>query len=250
MTIALRDRGAEAVLLDIEGTTTPIAFVQEVLFPFARKHLRQYLNDQGESPALRQLIDQFHAEHAIDASAGAELPRWRNATREEWIDSTDAYARWLMDRDRKSPALKQLQGWIWERGYRDGKLHGDVFADAARAIRRWRAAGLDVAIYSSGSVLAQKLLFATTPDGDLTSSIQAFFDTAVGAKSARESYARVAQELNRPAPTIVFVSDVSAELTAARSAGLQVILSIREGNPPQPDAERFDAIHSLDELVP
>jgi enolase-phosphatase E1 len=155
-----------------------------------------------------------------------------------------------MDRDRKSPALKQLQGWIWERGYRDGKLHGDVFADAARAIRRWRAAGLDVAIYSSGSVLAQKLLFATTPDGDLTSSIQAFFDTAVGAKSARESYARVAQELNRPAPTIVFVSDVSAELTAARSAGRQVILSIREGNPPQPDADRFDAIHSLDELVP
>jgi enolase-phosphatase E1 len=250
VTIALHDRGAQAVLLDIEGTTTPIAFVQEVLFPFARKHLRAYLNDQRESPALQQLIAQFHAEHAIDTAAGADAPRWRSATCEDWLDSTDAYARWLMDRDRKSPALKQLQGWIWERGYRDGKLHGDVFVDTAPAIRRWRAAGLNVAIYSSGSILAQKLLFGTTPAGDLTSSIEAFFDTGVGPKTAPESYGRIAQELKRPEGTIVFVSDVSAELAAARSAGLQVVLSIREGNPTQLDADQYDSIHSLDELVP
>ncbi len=244
MTIALRDRGVAAVLLDIEGTTTPLAFVHGTLFPFARAHMSGFLREQWDTPDLRVVEAALEQEHAGDVDAGSQPPPW-NATRE----STEAYAMWLMDRDRKSPGLKTLQGWIWARGYRAGLLKSELFPDTARAIRRWRAADVDVAIYSSGSALAQRLLFGNTPEGDLTPLLTAFFDTAVGAKQSPESYARIAAALGHAPNALMFVSDVGAELQAAKSAGLQVALSIRPGNPPQPDAARFEAIRSLDELV-
>jgi enolase-phosphatase E1 len=197
--IALAGRGVRVVLLDIEGTTTPIAFVHEVLFPYAR------------------------------ARIGAE---WHAA----------------MDRDDKSGELKRRQGLIWEQGYRAGELHGEVFPDVAPAIRRWRAAGLRVAIYSSGSELAQRLLFGSTPDGDLTALIDGFFDTAVGPKKSASSYADIARRLECAPREILFVSDVTAELAAAAEAGCQVVLSVRPGNAPQPDAGRYEAVESFDEL--
>jgi enolase-phosphatase E1 len=249
VTGTLRERGVTAVLLDIEGTTTPMAFVHEVLFPFARNHLAEYLRHARDSPVLRELLAAFEAEHAADAATGQEPPRWRSSSSDDRLDSVDAYARWLMDRDRKSPALKQLQGWIWERGYRAGLLHGEIYADTAPAIRRWRAAGHAVAIYSSGSALAQQLLFGSTPDGDLTADLNGFFDTTAGPKTASDSYARIARALGRPVSELLFVSDVTAELAAAQAAGLQVLLSIRPGNPPQPDAARFAAIETFDTLV-
>ena len=245
MTIRLAERGVRAVLLDIEGTTTPIAFVHDVLFPYARAHLRGYLDAAWASSSTIQVIEKLTVEHAGDVAAGMNPPAWN---RPPDRDAVVAYVQWLMDRDRKSPGLKQLQGEIWEAGYRAGELRGQVFDDVPRAIRRWREAGLDVAIYSSGSEQAQRDLFASTEHGDLTPLISGYFDTGVGAKLESSSYARIANVLRRVAFEVLFVSDVASELTAAREADLQVVLSLRPGNPAQPRPELFDSITSFDEI--
>jgi enolase-phosphatase E1 len=244
VTVRLGARGIGCVLLDIEGTTTPISFVHEALFRYAREHLAGYLRDEHHSPALRDIIHRLTTEHAENLARG-DSPPGREEHGDDW---PTAYLRWLMDRDRKSPALKQLQGLIWERGYRDGELRGQVFPDVPAAIRRWRAGGIDVAIYSSGSELAQRRLFESIEDGDLTPFLSAFFDTAVGAKSSAESYVNIARKLNRDPASILFVSDVTAELVAARAAGTQVLLSVRPGNAVQPDAQQFESVESFDEV--
>ncbi len=230
-------------MLDIEGTTTPIEFVYKVLFPFARAHLHAYLeplqNDAGE--ALRLL----RSEWSDDVRRGETPPAWPGESNSMEAAS---YVEWLMDRDRKSPGLKLLQGQIWEHGYRGGELRGEVFPDVAPALHRWRDAGVDVAIYSSGSQLAQRLLFGSTRHGDLTTLISRFFDTAIGAKMSAESYSRIATELVVPADRLVFVSDVVAELDAARTAGCQVLLCVRPGNPRQPSSA-FPVIDSFEEIA-
>jgi enolase-phosphatase E1 len=159
-----------------------------------------------------------------------------------------AYAHWLMDQDRKSSALKRLQGLVWERGYQAGELRGQIYPDVAPAIERWHGDGLAVAIYSSGSALAQRRLFESTPAGDLTAFLSGFFDTAVGHKISSESYTRIAALLRLRPAEMLFVSDVVTELRAARHAGCQVALSVRPGNPPQPDASGFTAVKSFDEI--
>lgn len=248
MTIDLARRGLTAVLLDIEGTTTPIAFVHDVLFSFARTHLRGHLESHFDSTPMKEVVRRLGAEHAGDVAAGFHPPALSLAARETAIESSVAYVTWLMDRDRKSPALKLLQGHIWERGYQSGELRGQVFDDVPPAIRRWRERGVVVAIYSSGSELAQRRLFESTGHGDLTPFIAGFFDTAVGAKVDAGSYRRIAGALDRPVESVLFVSDVSPELSAARDAGLAVVLSLRPGNAPQPDAGRYDQVTSFDEI--
>jgi enolase-phosphatase E1 len=244
VTFPLRERGIHVVLLDIEGTTTPIAFVYDVLFPFARTHLRDDLQQHGGSAPVREAAALLHDEWTRETAREDKPPDWPDRS----PASAVTYVEWLMDRDRKSPGLKLLQGLIWQRGYAKGELRGEVFPDVAPAFRRWRASGVAIAIYSSGSVLAQRLLFGTTAFGDLTVDVMAFFDTSVGAKTARDSYRRIAETLGVPAAEILFVSDVGDELEAARSAGCQVLLAVRPGN----RVERFDAaatIHSFDEIV-
>ena len=152
-----------------------------------------------------------------------------------------------MDRDRKSPGLKLLQGRIWERGYRTGELAGKVFPDVAPALRRWRDAGVTVAIYSSGSELAQRLLFGSTGEGDLTKLLSRFFDTAVGPKVSPDSYRRIAGDLGERPDEVLFVSDVTAELDAADAAGCQARLCVRPGNHQQPP-HHHAVVHSFDEL--
>ena len=245
MTVRLAERGVGCVLLDIEGTTTPISFVHDVLFPFVREHLAEFLHAERDSKALRDAVSRLSTEHAQDVARGEAPPVWRAGNVDAWLA---AYVEWLMDRDRKSPGLKLLQGLIWERGYQAGLLRGQVFADVPAAIRRWRAGGIDVAIYSSGSELAQRRLFESTEQGDLTPLVTAFFDTAVGPKTSEDSYRHVARVLGRDARSILFISDVTTELSAARRAGLQVVLSLRPGNAPQPDADRYDAVQTFDEL--
>jgi enolase-phosphatase E1 len=244
VTFRLRERGIHVVLLDIEGTTTPIAFVSDVLFPFARAHLREYLRANADREPVRQAMAWLREEWDRDRALDDKPPEWPGRAA-AWAP---AYVEWLMDRDRKSPALKLLQGLIWQRGFAEGVLSGDVFADVAPAFRRWRERGVAVAIYSSGSVLAQRLLFGTTPAGDLTADISAFFDTAVGAKTSSDSYRRIADALGRPSGEMLFVSDVRRELDAAQAAGCAVLLAVRPGN----RLERFDdamTIHSFDEIV-
>jgi enolase-phosphatase E1 len=249
VTIDLTARGIRAVLLDIEGTTTPMAFVHEVLFPFACAHLGDFLEAHRDSREVQDVVGRLASEHAADRASAEAPPEWRTGSLHETMVSVREYARWLMDRDRKSPGLKLLQGLIWEMGYQAGELRGQVFDDVPGALMRWRTAGMVVAIYSSGSELAQRRLFESTPEGDLTPFIVAFFDTAVGAKIEGASYTRIAGRLHLPSGQILFVSDSTAELRAAREAGMRAVLSLRSGNRFQPDADRFEQVRSLDEIA-
>ena len=250
MTLRLRTLGAACVLLDIEGTTTPIAFVYDVLFPFARASVRQFLSDYGSSPDVRAAIEGLRSEWTDEVSRGNGPPPWpRTKASTDDVGAVASYIEWLMDRDRKSTALKSLQGQIWETGYRTGVLHGEVFGDVPAAFARWRREGIALAIYSSGSVLAQRLLFQSTTSGDLTGFISAFFDTAVGAKTSPDSYRGIASKLNEQTERILFVSDVARELDAARAAGCLVALCERPGNPAQPVQTDTPVVQSLEDIA-
>jgi enolase-phosphatase E1 len=206
------------ILLDIEGTTTPIAFVYDVLFPYARRHMDTHVRGT-------ELTDLRH-EYETDAGAGNNPP--------EWSADPVPYIHWLMDQDRKSTALKRIQGEIWLEGYRDGKLRGEVFDDVPPALERWYTKGIDIRIFSSGSILAQRLVFSTTAAGDLTTYLSGYFDTTTGPKNNPESYKQIANAFALPATEILFVSDVTRELDAARDAGMQTLLCVRPGNHEQP----------------
>lgn len=229
-----------AILLDIEGTTTPIDFVYQTLFPYARKNFPEWLRRNFASPEVQADISSLREEHWSDTD---QPPPWDES---EPFDSALPYLLWMMDRDRKSTALKSLQGKIWEEGYGSGELMSEMFPDLKPALESWKKLGIRIAIYSSGSVLAQKLLFSHTTAGDLTPCIEAWFDTRIGAKREVESYRRIAASLGIAPAAILFISDVSAEIEAAQNAGMQVALSVRPGNPPQPHADRFETIRSFD----
>jgi len=246
VTLNLRDRGLNAVVLDIEGTTTPLAFVNETLFPYARRALESFVRDQIDRPGTADVFNSLRADWLADTSRGETPPPWPDhGSREARVASIVRYAGWLMDRDRKAFGLKELQGRIWERGYREGSLRGDVYPDVPEALRHWRANGATVAIYSSGSVLAQQLLFRSTPFGDLSPLIDAYFDTSVGAKREPESYRRIAEALGRTPERLLFISDVPAELAAARAAGCTAVLCIRPGNAPADDSESITDFGAL-----
>ena len=244
----------DAIVLDIEGTTTPIAFVYDVLFPLARRHLREFLKEPRNRRVLADVVVRLELEWAEDVARGNAPPPWTLANTDAAVPDADlsvvaSYIEWLMDLDRKSPALKSLQGLIWERGYRSGELRSEIFDDVGPAIQRWRSAGVQVAIYSSGSVLAQRLLFGHTPAGDLTAVFSGFFDTAVGPKTAAESYRAIAAALECATARLLFVSDVVKELEAARDAGCRAALAVRPGNPPQPPFPDGPIIRSFNEIV-
>jgi enolase-phosphatase E1 len=206
------------ILLDIEGTTTPISFVYDVLFPYARSRMSDYVRKADLSDLRR--------EYEMDVQADHNPPAW----------TTDAvpYLHWLMDQDRKSTALKRIQGEIWREGYSKGELHGVVFDDVPPALQRWHDAGIDIRIFSSGSVLAQRLIFSSTLPGDLTKYLNGYFDTTTGPKDEPQSYATIADAFSLSPSEILFISDVTRELDAARTAGMQTFLCVRPGNHPQP----------------
>lgn len=231
----------EALLLDVEGTTTPVRFVYEVLFPFAREALEDFLRRHAEDQGVLRNLERLRREHRGDVERGLDPPRWERGCA--------AYARWLIDRDRKSGPLKSLQGRIWEEGYARGELRGRVYPDVPRALARWNGQGREVHVYSSGSVLAQRLLFRHALPGDLTGHIRGYFDTGVGPKKEPESYRQIAARLGRPPERLLFVSDSVDELDAAREAGLATALSVREGAAP-PDGERYPVVRSFDALFP
>jgi enolase-phosphatase E1 len=248
MTSSLSTAGIRGILLDIEGTTTPIAFVHEVLFSYARSQAREYLTEHYGSVELLADLAELRKEHAADLNANQRPPAIVDGPRGTQIDSLVAYINWLMDRDRKSTGLKSLQGKIWRQGYLDGTLKAQLFADVAPALERWRCAGLKISIFSSGSSLAQKLLFAHTEAGDLTRFIGNYFDTMVGSKIEVESYRQIAAALSLPAREVLFISDLISELAAASDAGMQTLLCVRPGNRPQSLTEHYRSIQSFDEV--
>lgn len=230
-----------AVLLDVEGTTTPIDFVYRVLFPYARERylpfLTEHFGDDDVVSDVRALAD----EHRRDAAGGQRPPAWEDSP-----DGVAAYAAWLTDRDRKSTPLKSLQGRIWEVGFRDGTLQARVYEDVPRALARWTDAGKTVAIFSSGSVRAQRMLFAHTQAGDLTPHLSEYFDTSIGFKTEPESYRRIAARLSRAPGEILFVSDVMAELDAARATGVQTAMAARSDTMPMGATHRM--VRTFDKL--
>ncbi len=237
-----------AYLLDIEGTTTPVDFVYKTLFPFARRALPEFLQrsllDPAQKAALAADVQLLADEYQADRAAGRSPPPW---------DARDAsagllpYLYWLMDEDRKSRGLKSIQGRIWEQGYRSGALHGELYPDVEPALRRWRGRGARVFIFSSGSVLAQKLLFAHLPGGDLTPLLDGHFDTGVGSKREPASYARIAAQIGLRAAEILFLSDTPEELTAAYAAGLKALHVRRDLASPADLANQ--AVHSFAEIA-
>ena len=217
------------VLVDIEGTTTSISFVYDVLFPFAAERLDAVCSRSGD-PEVAAAIDDLRRGHGQESAT--DLPDFGNGA---------AYAHYLMHQDRKSTGLKALQGLIWRTGFLSGDLEGHVFPDVPDALRGWKQRGIRARVFSSGSVLAQKLLFGHTEAGDLTPYFEGFHDTTTGSKQERDSYEKIARAFELPPERILFLSDVVGELDAASDAGMKTALIVRPGNPAA--AERSHAAY-------
>jgi enolase-phosphatase E1 len=219
-----------AIVTDIEGTTSSLSFVKDVLFPYARERIADFIAAHGHKPEVaRELAE-------VSRLAGRSLSADEAVTQLiEWIDE-----------DRKATPLKTLQGMIWETGFRNGDFHGHVYEDAVRQLREWHAAGIPLFIFSSGSVQAQQLLFGHTEYGDLTPLFSGYFDTRIGAKQEAAAYRAIAEHIGAPPSTILFLSDIGGELDAAREAGLQTTQVLREGvipgNGGHPAVRHFDDI--------
>jgi len=227
----------EGILLDVEGTTSSIAFVHETLFGFARDHMPEFLAGHGEEPRVAELV----------ACIVAEADRL--AVESDGPGDAAAAAAELMASDAKFGPLKELQGMVWRQGFESGELVAHLFDDVPPALARWRDAGLDVRIFSSGSVEAQRLFFAHTAVGDLSGLLRGHYDTTTGAKRDPESYRRIAADYGCEPRKILFVSDVVDELDAARAAGMATALAVRPGNPPAEAATTHEPIHSFDDIV-
>ncbi len=231
---------ADALLLDIEGTTTPIAFVFEVLFPFARDRTEEFLATRGDDADVQADLAQLRQDYQQESSP---VPPW------EGNQATAAvpYIHYLIGCDRKSTGLKSLQGKIWDAGYQSGQLQSSLFADVLPAFKRWQSAGKAIYIFSSGSVQAQQLIFHYSESGDLRSYISGYFDTTTGSKREIDSYRKIAAEVGRSPAKILFISDIAAELQPAQAAGFQTLFSSRPGNPPT-SAEGFTQIEDFDSV--
>jgi len=229
---------ARLYLLDVEGTVAPVSFVYEQLFPYAREHFAAFLEEHNLDSSVVADLALLAAENRADP----EAPRIVDGCHS---NQTITYLNWLMDRDRKSTALKSLQGRIWKRGFESGELKGILFADVPAALNRW-AECAQIAIYSSGSVDAQRLLFRYSIFGDLTGRIAAYFDTRTGPKAASASYSAIAAAMKLRPSEVLFFSDVLGELDPAREAGIETRLVVREGNAPVTDLHGHIAIQSFD----
>jgi enolase-phosphatase E1 len=267
--------------LDVEGTIAPISLVAEQLFPYARKHFESFLisgvaelqknhesleqsleegglmrdllmlsveNREEQDPDAPKMLPPGLAKGQKNASIGpsANSQASPSVNTLGFIPAALTYIYWLMDRDRKSTALKSLQGKIWKAGFESGELKGQLFADVPPALERWSAQGR-VAIYSSGSVDAQRLLFRYSTFGDLSALVSDYFDTRTGAKTSAASYTAIAAAMKAAPGDVCFFSDVVRELDPAREAGMETRLVVRAGNTPVEDAHKHRTIHSFDE---
>ena len=219
----------KAILTDIEGATSSIAFVHETLFPFARNQMASFIEEQREREDVAKHLADARAEAGIDAK-GSVL---------------EALLGW-MDEDKKVTSLKALQGLIWENGYRTGAIKGHIYEDAVKGLKQWHEAGIKLYVYSSGSIYAQKLLFGYSEAGDLTPLFSDYFDTTSGHKREEASYRVIADKISIDPGSILFLSDVAQELDAADSAGYQTIQLVRDANIVESDSHTkvssFDGI--------
>jgi len=231
MTIAKLE--AQCVLLDIEGTISDIRFVYDVMFPYAKNNMNRFLAESWNVPAVQDAVRTVAKDAAIPSIEDWLGPNWQNGASNA-IVSLSEHCQQLMATDSKATGLKLLQGMVWQNGFESGALRAELFSDVLPALEEWKASGLDLRIYSSGSVLAQRMFFKYTTLGDLTDLFSDYYDTTIGTKRDVASYSRIATETQYDPNEIVFVTDVHAELMAAGQAGMQVVASVRPNNVPLP----------------
>lgn len=205
----------KAIVTDIEGTTSSLSFVKDVLFPYARAELPDFVREHKDELAIKQLLADTCLEAGIEFDTEAAI-----AQLIAWID-----------RDKKITPLKALQGLIWEAGYKQGDFKGHLYQDAIDNLKAWKDQEIALYVYSSGSILAQQLLFGHTDSGDLTPLFSGYFDTTVGGKKEADSYRKIAEEIGCPAHDILFLSDIREELDAAKTVGYQTVWLTREHKP-------------------
>ncbi len=242
-TVRFAGRG---ILLDIEGTVAPVSYVYDVLFPYSRDRMRTYLGQHWDSP------EAAHARELIAQDAGAEsFFAWRSGDVQvsTALQPLCEHLSQLMAADVKATGLKELQGLIWRDGFLSGELKSQLFADVPQALRRWSSQGMDLRIFSSGSVAAQKLFFAHTTAGDFAPLLRGYYDTTLGPKRAPTSYQIIAQQFALPADGILFISDVLAEVDAARTAGMATALAVRPGNATIDAAHTHPIVRNLDDVA-
>ncbi len=234
------------ILLDIEGTTSSISFVHDVMFPFAREHLDEFLDANWSREDVQRACEQIAAD-----DGHASLKAWRDARGDAPAkDLVRAEVHRLMDGDAKATGLKALQGLIWHGGFHSGQLAAHVYPDVIPAIERWRDHDIDVRIYSSGSVTAQKLFFGHVAGvGDCLHLFSGHYDTAIGGKKDSGSYLSIAADWGLSPADIVFISDIAEELEAAQAAGFQVLASIRPGNSPLPPELNVTRIETFESIL-
>ncbi len=237
------------LLLDLEGTTTPIDFFSGTLFPYARQRWEEFLRLHGRELGIRDDLDGLRRQHAADVAAKLEPPSWLAGSLDADLSSAITYGTWLMDRDSKCTALKSLQGKIWREGCQKGELRGEVYPEVPPAFARWSQKGTRICIFSSTSVVAQRSLFATIAAGNLTRFIHANFDTAMGTKSDPQSYMRIAGSLALPRGQILFISEVVEELDAALHAGMHTALCLRTRIPEESEGKHW-VIRSFGDVFP
>ena len=201
-----------AILTDIEGTTSSISFVKDVLFPYARKHLPAFVVTHADKPYVQHWLHEAAKDAGLVSASQQEII----ALLQHWIDE-----------DRKATPLKALQGMIWEDGYRSGEYRAHMYPEVAHRLRDWKAGNVDLYVYSSGSVQAQKLFFGFSEAGDLTPLFTGYFDTEIGAKRDPAAYQRILSVIGRPGKEVLFLSDIVEELDAARAAGMRTTLLAR-----------------------
>ena len=203
----------KTIVTDIEGTTSSLSFVKDVLFPYARERMSDFVRGHADEAAVAHWLDE------VRQIAGTNLSNDEVIAR---------LIRWI-DEDKKITPLKALQGMIWEDGYKKGAFKGHMYEDAVRHLQKWKQAGIRLYVFSSGSVQAQKLLFAHTGYGDLTPLFSGYFDTNIGNKREGDSYRKIAAAIGRAPDDILFLSDIREELDAAQAAGMQTIWLVRDG---------------------
>jgi len=204
----------KAVVTDIEGTTTSLSFVKDVLFPYARARMDAFIRSHADEPQVQEQL------LAVCKEVGKELPQ------EEIIRQL---LQWI-DEDRKITPLKALQGMIWEAGYKNADYTGHVYADAAVNLKKWHTQGIKLYVFSSGSVQAQKLIYGYSDAGDLTPLFGGYFDTRIGSKRETSAYQHIIEAIGEPADSVLFLSDIKEELDAARQAGMQTVWLVRDGS--------------------
>ncbi|TVS01735.1 MAG: acireductone synthase [Cyanobium sp. PLM2.Bin73] len=235
--------GIRLALLDIEGTTCPVSFVSETLFPYASEAMEGFVAREGQGGGeVERLLNAVAETWRLDRDPEAV------ALRERRPGDLTAYLRQLIQRDSKLPALKDLQGLVWRDGYAQGELVAPLYPDVAEALRRWKREGVELGVYSSGSVAAQQLLYRHSTAGDLRRLFSHWFDTRVGRKQESTSYTAIASSLNLDPGDILFISDAAAECKAADEAGMTVLFSDRYGNPNH-DPKDYTTISDFQKLV-